>query len=95
MFRRGRVQGESTIKVTVPAGVTEGNYITLAGQGNAGPGGGGPAGDLIVIMEKKPQSNFKRNGDDIIFDLWIAIQQQSMGGDVEVPTLTGKGKARH
>jgi molecular chaperone DnaJ len=87
----GRMQGESTIKVTVPAGVTEGNYITMTGQGNAGRRGG-PAGDLIVVMEEEPHANFKRNGDDIVFDLWISYPTATLGGDVEVPTLTGKAK---
>jgi len=87
----GRVQGESTIKVTVPAGVTEGNYITLPGQGNAGRRGG-PAGDLIVVIEEEAHSNFKRNGDDIVYDLWISYPTAVTGGDVEVPTLIGKAK---
>jgi molecular chaperone DnaJ len=85
------VQGESTIKVTVPAGVSEGNYITLPGQGNAGRRGG-PAGDLIVVIEEEPHESFKRNGDDIIYDLWISYPTAVIGGDVEIPTLTGKAK---
>ena len=87
----GRVQGESTIKVTVPAGVTEGNYIPLQGQGNAGRHGG-PAGDLLVVIEEEAHPNFKRNGDDIIYDLWISYPTAALGGDVEIPTLTGKAK---
>lgn len=87
----GRVQGESTIKVTVPAGVTEGNYIPLEGQGNAGRRGGS-AGDLIVVIEEEPHAHFKRNGDDIIFDLWISYPTAATGGEVEIPTLTGKAK---
>ncbi len=87
----GRVQGESTIKVTVPAGVMEGNYIPLEGQGNAGRRGG-PAGDLIVVIEEEPHPQFKRNGDDIIYDLWIGYPMAAIGGDVEIPTLTGKAK---
>ncbi len=87
----GRVQGESTIKVNVPAGVTEGNYIPLQGQGNAGRRGG-PAGDLIVVIEEEPHQHFKRNGDDIIYELWISYPTAALGGDVEIPTLTGKAK---
>jgi len=87
----GRVQGESTIKVTVPAGVSEGNYITLPGQGNAGRRGG-PAGDLIVVIEEEPHQSFKRNGDDIVYELWISYPTAVIGGDVEIPTLTGKAK---
>jgi|WetSurMetagenome_2_1015567.scaffolds.fasta_scaffold18472_4 molecular chaperone DnaJ len=87
----GRVQGESTIKVNVPAGVTEGNYIPLQGQGNAGRRGG-PSGDLIVVIEEEPHQHFKRNGDDIIYELWISYPTAALGGDVEIPTLTGKAK---
>jgi molecular chaperone DnaJ len=87
----GRVQGESTIKVNVPAGVTEGNYIPLQGQGNSGRRGG-PAGDLIVVIEEEPHQHFKRNGDDIIYELWISYPTAALGGDVEIPTLTGKAK---
>jgi molecular chaperone DnaJ len=87
----GRVHGESTIKVTVPAGVQEGNYIPLRGQGNAGRRNG-PAGDLIVVIEEEPHESFKRNGDDIIFDLWISFPTAVVGGEVEIPTLSGKAK---
>jgi len=58
-YGEGRIQGESTIKVNVPAGVTEGNYIPLQGQGNAGRRGG-PAGDLIVVIEEESHQHFKR-----------------------------------
>ncbi len=87
----GRVQGESTIKVTVPAGVQDGNYIPLRGQGNAGRHNG-PAGDLIVVIQELPHEYFKRNGDDIIYDLWISYPTAVLGGEVEIPTLTGKAK---
>lgn len=87
----GRVQGEATIKVNVPAGVQDGNYIPLRGQGNAGRRGG-PAGDLIVVIQEVPHEYFKRNGDDIIYDLWISFPTAVLGGEVEIPTLTGKAK---
>jgi molecular chaperone DnaJ len=87
----GRVQGESTIKVNVPAGVAAGNYIPLEGQGNAGRRGG-PAGDLIVVIEEDPHEHFKRNGDDIIYDLWVSFPMAALGGEVEIPTLSGKAK---
>jgi molecular chaperone DnaJ len=87
----GRVQGESTIKVNVPAGVAEGNYIPLRGQGNAGRRGG-PAGDLLVVIEEEPHSYFTRNGDDVIYDLLISFPTATLGGEVEIPTLTGKAK---
>jgi molecular chaperone DnaJ len=87
----GRVTGESTIKVNVPPGVAEGNYIPLQGQGNAGRRGG-PAGDLMVEIEQEPHDYFIRNGDDLIYDLLISFPTAAMGGDVEIPTLTSKAK---
>ena len=87
----GRLSGETTIKVSVPAGVTEGNYIPLQGQGNAGQRGG-PPGDLIVLIEEQPHQYFSRSGDDIIYDLNISFPMAALGGGIEIPTLTGKAK---
>jgi molecular chaperone DnaJ len=87
----GRVQGESTIKVNVPAGVSEGNYIPLHGQGNAGRHGG-PSGDLLVVLEEEPHPYFTRNGDDIIYDHLVSFPVAALGGEVEIPTLKGKAK---
>jgi molecular chaperone DnaJ len=87
----GRLPGESTIKVNVPAGVSEGNYIPLQGQGNAGRRGG-PAGDLLVVIEEQEDEQFKRNGDDIIYELLIGFPFAALGGEVEIPTLTGRAK---
>lgn len=87
----GRVHGETTIKVNVPAGVSEGNYIPLKGQGNAGKRGG-PSGDLIVFIEEQQHQHFVRNGDDIIYDLHISFPVATLGGEAEIPTLTGKAK---
>lgn len=82
----GRVHGEELIEVTVPAGAAEGNYIPMRGKGNVGPNGG-PPGDLIVIIEEKPHKFFERNGNDVIFDLYLSFPQVSLGCDVEIPTL--------
>jgi molecular chaperone DnaJ len=69
----------------------EGNYIPLHGQGNTGRRGG-PAGDLIVVIEEEPHQHFKRDGDDIIYDLLISFPSAALGDEVEIPTLTGKAK---
>jgi molecular chaperone DnaJ len=89
----GRVHGETTIKVNVPAGVAEGNYIPLRGQGNAGQRGG-PAGDLIVIIEEEPHTIFVRNGDDVVLDLLVSYPEAALGADLEVPTLQGKARLK-
>ena len=89
----GRIQGETTIKVNVPAGVSEGNYIPLHGQGNAGQRGG-PAGDLIVIIEEEPHPIFVRNGNDILLDLIVSYPEAVLGTDLEIPTLSGKARLK-
>lgn len=89
----GRVYDESTIKIQVPAGVSDGNYMTLRGEGNAGKNGG-PAGDIIVVFEELPHEYFTRDGDNIIYDLYISYPDAVLGTDVEVPTLNGKAKLK-
>jgi molecular chaperone DnaJ len=89
----GRVQGETTIKVNVPAGVADGNYIPLRGQGNAGRRGGQP-GDLIVVVEEQPHEYFTRNGDDIIYKLLVSYPEAALGAEVEVPTLSGRARLK-
>ncbi len=84
----GRVQGEATIKVSIPAGVTEGNYIPLRGQGNAGLRGG-PPGDLLVVIEEEEHPYFKREEDNIIYNLNINFADAVLGAKVTVPTLEG------
>ena len=87
----GRRKGEETITITVPAGVLEGNYLTLRGAGNAGIRGGG-TGDLRVEIEELPHRHFKRDGLDIYYELYISMPDAILGSEVEVPTL--KGRAR-
>jgi molecular chaperone DnaJ len=87
----GRVQGETTIKVNVPAGVAEGNYIPLRGQGSVGRRGG-PPGDVVVVIEQNEHPFFTRQGDDILFELVISFPDAALGGEVEVPTLGGRSR---
>lgn len=87
----GRQKGEETITINVPAGVLEGNYLTLRGAGNAGLRGG-PAGDLRVEIEEEPHDDFTREGLDIFHDLYISFPEAALGTEVDVPTL--KGRAR-
>jgi molecular chaperone DnaJ len=85
----GRIQDEATISIEVPAGVQDGNYMTLRGEGNTGKRGG-HAGDIIVVFQELPHENFIREDDDIIYNLFITFPQAALGAEVEVPTLTGK-----
>ena len=84
----GRVQHEDMLKVKMPAGVSDGNYLTLSGQGNAGKRGG-PAGDCFVVVEELEHEVFLRDGDDVVLDLEVTFPQAALGAEIEVPTLTG------
>ncbi|MGE5804892.1 MAG: DnaJ domain-containing protein, partial [Ignavibacteria bacterium] len=68
----GRITDESTVKINVPPGVHEGSYMTLRGEGNAGKRNG-PAGDIIVVFQELPHEYFVRDGDDIVYDLYISF----------------------
>lgn len=85
----GRIAGEATVSVTVPAGVAAGNYIQLRGLGEVGRRGG-PAGDVIVFIEVKEHAVFERHGDDLVMDLPLTYTTAVLGGREEVPTLDGK-----
>lgn len=89
----GRVYDESTIRINVPAGVTDNSYMTLRGEGNAGKNGG-PAGSVIVIFKELEHEYFERDGDNVIYDLFISYPEAVMGTEVEVPTLNGRAKLK-
>jgi molecular chaperone DnaJ len=85
----GRVKGTSSVEVKIPAGVSTGNYLTLAGQGDSAPRGGVP-GDLIIVIEEAEDRIFERHGFDILLDLPVTFSQLALGDKVEIPTLEGK-----
>jgi molecular chaperone DnaJ len=85
----GRVRGERTVPVDIPAGVSTNNYLTLRGQGAAGPRKG-PNGDLLVMLDIKDDDRFERQGDDLIYDLPLSFSQAALGGEHQVPTPYGQ-----
>jgi molecular chaperone DnaJ len=89
----GRVRVPATVTIDVPAGVLEGMDLRVAGQGNAGPGGGQP-GDLIVGVEVEPSEAFDRRGQDLHGVLDVSITQATLGGTVEIETLDGPERLR-
>jgi molecular chaperone DnaJ len=84
----GRTRGEKTVDIEIPPGVSSNNYITLRGEGQAGPRGG-PAGDLIVMIEVADDPRFERHGDDLVFDLPVSFSQAALGAEYEVPAPVG------
>ena len=89
----GRVKGEKTIQIDVPAGVADHHYLTLRGQGVPGPRNG-PRGDLIAVLDIKDDPRFERHGDDLVYDLGITFTQAALGADVQVPTPYGQSTLR-
>jgi molecular chaperone DnaJ len=89
----GRAQEETTLSVKIPAGVSQGNYLTLSGQGHAGRRGG-PSGSALVVIQEEEHEIFLRDGDDVVLDLEISFPQAALGAEVEVPTLTGHSLLR-
>ena len=77
-----------TLRVTIPAGVTEGQQIRLAGQGSPGIGGG-PPGDLLLEVNFRPHPLFKVEGRDVTITLPVAPWEVALGETVSVPTLGG------
>jgi molecular chaperone DnaJ len=89
----GRVRTDRTVTVDIPAGVSGNNYLTLRGQGAAGPRNG-PAGDLLVMLDIRDDERFERQGNDLVFDLALSFSQAALGGDFTVPTPYGDEEIR-
>ena len=87
----GRKRVDRTVAVEIPPGVSSSNYITLRGQGHAGPRGGSP-GDLVVLIEVEEDPRFERHGDDLVYDLPLSFSQAALGVEVAVPTPYGEEK---
>ena len=87
----GRVKKTSRVVVNIPAGIDDGQTLSLSGEGEAGYRGG-PSGDLYVLIRVKPHKLFRRNGADLFLDLKISYITAALGGEITVPTLTGSVK---
>ncbi len=89
----GRTRRKRTVTVKVPAGIDNGQTIIMNGQGEPGLRGG-PAGDLGITVLVKPHKLFRREGYNLLLDFPISFTLAALGGDVEVPTLSGPVKYR-
>jgi DnaJ-class molecular chaperone len=86
-------QDGNTVKVKIPEGVTDGQRLRIRGKGAPGEGGG-PPGDLHLIIHVRPHPFFERRGDDIHIELPITVGEAIRGAEVEVPTIQGPVRAR-
>ncbi|MDR1600379.1 MAG: molecular chaperone DnaJ [Oscillospiraceae bacterium] len=84
----GRVRVTKSDIVNIPAGVDDGQGLTLSGKGEPGRKGG-PAGDLLVFISVKPHKLFKREGYNLFCEIPLSFTQAALGGEIQIPTLEG------
>jgi molecular chaperone DnaJ len=89
----GKVYGEETVTIDIPAGVQDGMQLSVGGRGNAGERGGSP-GDLIILIEEEQHPDLHRDGLNVAFELHLSFTDAVFGIQVEVPTIDGKAKIK-
>ena len=92
-YGEGIVQKEEVIKINIPAGVAKGMQMTVGGKGNA-PRRGGINGDLLVVFDEEEHTELIREGNDLIYNLFISIPDAVIGTHVEVPTVENNVKIK-
>jgi molecular chaperone DnaJ len=89
----GRMKAIRSINVTIPAGVSHGTRLRLAGEGEPGPANG-PRGDLFVVIHVAPDERFEREGKNLLVEVPVRFDEAVLGAEITVPTLTGKAKLK-
>ncbi len=89
----GVTRQDETVSFAIPAGVSDGQTLTLKGKGNAAIHGG-VNGDLLVVIEEIKHPELIRDGNDVIYNLMLDIPTATLGGSVEVPTITGRARLK-
>lgn len=92
-YGEGIIQKEEIIKINIPAGVAKGMQMNVEGKGNAARRGG-INGDLIVVIDEEEHPELIREGNDLIYNLFISIPDSILGTHVEVPTVESRVKIR-
>lgn len=82
----GIVKDQEVISIDIPAGVAEGMQLSVSGKGNAAARGGIP-GDLIVLIEEEDHPHLERDGNNLLYDLYISFPDAAIGTKAEIPTL--------
>ena len=88
---KGKVRRQRKIHIDVPAGINNGQTVSLRGAGHAGENGG-TAGELLVTIQVTPHEIFERDGNAVLLTIPISIVQAALGAELEVPTLDGNVK---
>lgn len=89
----GIVRKEETVSFSIPAGVQDGQTLTMRGKGNAAPHGGAN-GDLLIVIEEVKHPELIRDGNDIVYNLMLDLPTATLGGSVEVPTISGRARLK-
>ena len=87
----GSVRRQKKLAVTIPAGIDNGQAVSLRGQGGAGKNGG-PAGDLLIAVTVRPHPTFRREGTSVYMDQPVSFVQAALGAELEIPTIDGTVK---
>ncbi len=90
---QGRVRKAVSLSVKIPPGVDNGSRLKLRAEGEAGFGGG-PNGDLYVVVHVKEHALFVRQDNDVVIEVPVSFPQATLGAEIEVPTLEGKLKLK-
>ena len=89
----GLVSKEEILSVKIPAGVADGMQLSMSGKGNEAPGGG-VAGDLLILIKEQEDKALKRDGNNLVYDLYISFIDAAIGTSIEVPSVSGKVKIK-
>jgi molecular chaperone DnaJ len=89
----GIVKDDETIELKIPAGVEDGMQLSVSGKGNMGARNG-VSGDLIVLIEEEEHKELKRDGANVLYDLYISFSDAILGTELTVPTVNGKAKIK-
>ncbi len=92
-FGEGIIKDDEVISINIPAGVAEGMQLKMSGKGNAARRGG-INGDLIVVIREEEHSELVRDGNDVIYNLYLSMPQAVLGDTVEIPTIESRVKIK-
>jgi len=89
----GIVKGEEVVTFKVPPGVADGMQLSISGKGNAAARGGIP-GDLLVLIEEKDHPELIRDGNNLLYDLYVSFTDAALGSSAEIPTVDSVAKIK-
>lgn len=89
---KGLVTKEEVISINIPGGVADGMQLSMSGKGNEIPGG--IAGDLLIVIEEIEDKVLQRDGNNVVYDLYVSFVDAALGASIEVPTIEGKVKIK-